>query len=83
LGGANVWEIMVRSAAGDYLTTSPWILSFIVFVFGPVVALRLITLYYTAPAPHWRIVYPYEYSFNRSIFDGTGRGWRKCGKTMR
>jgi hypothetical protein len=29
----------------------------------------LLTLYYTTPAPHWRIIYPYEYSFNRSIFD--------------
>jgi hypothetical protein len=34
-----------------------------------VVALRLITLYYAAPPPHWRIVYPYEYSFSRSVFD--------------
>jgi hypothetical protein len=59
----------VRAATDDYRTTSPWILSFIVFVFGPVVALRLITLYYAAPAPHWRIVYPYEYSLNRTIFD--------------
>jgi hypothetical protein len=60
---------VVRTATSDYLTTSPWILTFIIFVFGPVVALRLITLYYTDPAPHWRVVYPYEYAFNRNVFD--------------
>ncbi len=53
----------------EQLTTSPWLISMVVMLLGPLVLLRLIGLYYTAFDYPWRDVHPYEYAYQSRVFD--------------
>jgi hypothetical protein len=63
-----------------YWTESPWWASFIVFVLGPLVALRLVGIYYVGIEAQWAGLHPYEYAYQYTLRSGgfelnTGWGW--------
>ncbi|RIK38601.1 MAG: hypothetical protein DCC55_20565, partial [Chloroflexi bacterium] len=58
------------------LVASPWFLTFVIFVLAPVMALRLVGLYYTEFEPHTGSLHPYEAAYRRYMLDfNTLRGF--------
>lgn len=63
------WPMIWRENTVDYLSTRPWFLNFLIFVFGPLVFVRLLGFYYMNSEPHWRIAYAYNYSVHSRMLD--------------
>jgi hypothetical protein len=66
---------MTAEATYDYLSASPRILGFVVFVFGPLVAWRLVGLYYNDFEPRWGNSYPYQYTYQYGYDYGYNYGY--------
>jgi hypothetical protein len=59
-----------REVNADYVTATPWIASFVIFVIAPLMALRIAGIYYFGVESHWGGLHPYEYAYQYTLRPG-------------